>query len=74
MESKEEMNQEYIIPFIHRKSLLLSISFRSINLEITEFKLKVEPIDLEELKEPLITGLCEATMVKNLYIIYNNIK
>ena len=62
---------ECIIPFIDRKSLLLSISFRSLNLEMTEYKMKVESILKDELKEPLITGLCDMTMVnkyKNIYI------
>ena len=66
MENKEEMNQEYIIPFIHRKSLLLSISFRSLNLEMGEFIMKVESIDK---KESMMTAECETTMV-NKYI-YN---
>ena len=65
MESNENdpKDAEYIIPFIHRKSLLLSISFRSLDLEMSEFKMKVESIYKDELKEPLITGLCETTMV-----------
>ena len=60
---KEQKDEEYIIPFIHRKSLLLSISFRSLDLEMSEFKMKVDSIHKDELKEPLITGLCETTMV-----------
>jgi hypothetical protein len=66
MEIKEQVQDrdiEYIIPFIHRKSLLLSISFRALNLEMSEFKMKVESLYPDELKEPLITGLCETTMV-----------
>lgn len=67
IKENENRDAEYIIPFIHRKSLLLSISFRALNLEIAEFKMKVEPIDSEELKEPLITCLSEPTMViKNI--------
>ena len=63
-ENKEAVEEEYIIPFIHRKSLLLSISFRSLNLEMGEFIMKVESLDK---KETLITGECETTMV-NIYI------
>jgi hypothetical protein len=55
---------EKIVPFIHRKSLLLSISFRAVNLDIRQYKMKVESLHPIEQKEPLITGLCEATMVK----------
>ena len=61
--------QDSLIPFIHRKSLLLSISFRALNLEMSEFKMKIESLKPGELKEPLITDLCETTMV----IINNNI-
>ena len=65
METKggESIDHEFIIPFIHRKSLLLSISFRALDLEMSEFKMKVDSINPEELKEPLMTGLCETTMV-----------
>lgn len=68
MEGKEEEQNDdnfCIIPFIHRKCLLLSISFRALNLDLNEFKMKVEPIKSDELKEPLITGVCDATMVRN---------
>ena len=70
METKEEEDKEIIIPFIHRKSLLLSISFRATNLEMSEYKMEVSPINKSILKEPLITGLCETTMV-NIYIYIN---
>ena len=73
MDSKEveERDIEYIIPFIHRKSLLLSISFRSLNFEMSEFKMKVESLYPDELKEPLITGLSDTTMVNILkYLIF----
>ena len=67
METKEsQSNEEYIIPFIHRKSLLLSISFRSLNLEMGEFIMKVES---EDKKESMMTGECETTMVNKT--IYN---
>ena len=69
MESKEPMNEEYIIPFIHRQSLLLSISFRSLNLEMGEFIMKVESLDK---KECLITGECETTMVPKFQIDFKN--
>jgi hypothetical protein len=36
---------------------------------MSEFKMKIESFKPEELKEPLITDLCETTMV----IINNNI-
>ncbi len=61
----DDKEVEYIIPFIHRKSLLLSISFRTLNIEMSEFKMKVESLYPDELKEPLITGLCDTTMVNN---------
>ena len=63
MEGKEGEQNLCIIPFIHRKSLLLSISFRDINLEMSEFKMKVDSNNPNDLKEPLITGLCETSMV-----------
>ena len=63
MESKEKSSGEVIIPFNYRKSLLLSISFRALNLEMSEYKMKVESVFEDEPIEPLITGLCELTMV-----------
>jgi hypothetical protein len=69
MEEKGSTDKEYIIPFIHRKSLLLSISFRATNLEMSEYKMEVSPINKSILKEPLITGLCETTMVNNISIL-----
>lgn len=68
MEEQKEVqlkNIGYIIPFVNRKSLLLSISFRALNLDMSEYKMKVEPIQNEELKDPLITGLSDTTMVIN---------
>ena len=72
MESKEKQakDQELIIPFIHRKSILLSISFRSLDFEMSEFKMKVTSLNEDDFKEPLITGLCETTMVILLIKIY----
>ena len=77
-ESNEEGNnietEDSLIPFMHRKSLLLSISFRALNLEMSEFKMKIESFKEDELKEPLITDLCETTMVIinfNIYLSYN---
>jgi hypothetical protein len=64
----EQNDAVCIIPFIHRKCALLSISFRALDLEMSEFKMKVEPINPDELKEPLISGLCETTMVIILYL------
>ena len=70
MEIKEEVKEdnklEKIIPYTQRKTLILSISFRALNLEMSEYKMKIVPIYSEDLKEPLITGLCETTMVKNI--------
>ena len=68
-EIKDEIKEEKIIPYIQRKTLILSISFRALNLEMSEYKMKIESIYSEDLKEPLITGLCETTIVKK-YIIY----
>jgi len=33
---------------------------------MSEFKMEVSPINKSILKEPLITGLCETTMVNNI--------
>jgi hypothetical protein len=65
MEGKDGENYHggFIIPFMHRKCLLLSISFRALDLEMSEYKMKVESDDTNELKEPLISGLCDTTMV-----------
>ena len=67
--NKQEMGKEYIIPFIHRQSLLLSISFRSLNIEMGEFIMKVESLDN---KECFMTGECETTMVPKFQIDFKN--
>jgi hypothetical protein len=51
----------------------LSISFRALNLEMSEFKMKIESFKEDELKEPLITDLCETTMVIINFNIYLSI-
>lgn len=69
METKQE--EEVIIPFIHRKCVLLSISFRALNLEMSEFKMKVESMNKDDIKEPLISSLSDTTMViKFIYLLY----
>lgn len=59
---------ENLIPFINRKCLLLSVSFRSLDLEMSEYKMKIKSFNENALKEPLITGLCDTTMVINILI------
>jgi hypothetical protein len=70
MEAKEEEEKEIIIPFIHRKSVLLSISFRDLYLEMSEYKMKVESLNKKDIKEPLISSISETTMVINIFIYY----
>ena len=70
MEIKEEEEKEIIIPFIHRKSVLLSISFRDLYLEMSEYKMKVESLNKKDIKEPLISSISETTMVINIIIYY----
>jgi hypothetical protein len=70
MEAKEEEEKEIIIPFIHRKSVLLSISFRDLYLEMSEYKMKVESLNKKDIKEPLISSISETTMVINIFIYF----
>lgn len=56
-----------IIPFNFRKSPLLSISFLSFDLEMGQFKIKIESDGESNLKTPIISELCEATLVRILY-------
>jgi hypothetical protein len=70
METKEEEEKEILIPFIHRKCVMLSISFRALNLEMSEFKMKVESLNKKDIKEPLISSISETTMVINIIIYY----
>ena len=53
-----------IIPFNFRKSPLLSISFLSFDLELSQFKMKIESDGESNLKTPIISKLCETTMVR----------
>jgi hypothetical protein len=49
---------------------MLSISFRALNLEMSEFKMKVESLNKKDIKEPLISSISETTMVINIIIYY----
>jgi hypothetical protein len=61
-----------IIPFSYRKSPILSISFRSFDLEMQRFKIKIESDGDSNLKTPIISKLSETTMVPKFQIDYNN--
>ncbi len=63
-----------IIPFNYRKTSLLSISFRSFDLEMGQFKIKIESDGESNLKSPIISRLSETTLVSIIYnynIIFN---
>lgn len=72
---KEIKQKEYMIPFSERKAKLLSISFRSTEIELGRYKLKIQPSspnnDLNNF--PLFSSLSETTMV-SLKIKYNKTK
>lgn len=61
-----------VIPFNFRKSTLLSLSFLSFDLEMGQYKLKIESDGESNLKTPIISKLCEITMVPKFQIDYNN--
>ena len=52
-----------LIPFNFRKSPLLSISFLSLDLEMNKYKIKIESDGDINLKTPIISKLCDATIV-----------
>ena len=60
-----------IIPFCYRKSSLLSITFRSFDLELGQFRIKIESEGTSDLKTPILSQLCETTMVRIQKIIFN---
>ena len=60
------------IPFSYRKSPLLSISFRSFDLEMQQFKIKIESDGDSNLQTPIISKFSETTMVPKFQIDYNN--
>ena len=68
---QENMLGTTIIPFCSRKSSLLSITFRSFDLELGQFRIKIESDGSSDLKTPILSQLCETTMVriKKLYLI-----
>lgn len=53
-----------IIPFSFRKCSLLSISFLSFDLEMGQYKIKIESDGDKNLKTPIISKLCEISMVR----------
>ena len=68
---KEKKNENKLdvtmIPFNFRKSPLLSISFLSFDLEMGQFKIKIESDGESNLKTPIISQLCETTLVRIFY-------
>lgn len=56
-----------MIPFNFRKSPLLSISFLSFDLEMGQFKIKIESDGESNLKTPIVSQLCETTLVRIFY-------
>ena len=62
--TQENMFGTTIIPFCCRKSSLLSITFRSFDLELGQFRIKIESEGNPELKTPILSKLCETTMVR----------
>ncbi len=61
-----------IIPFSFRKSPLLSISFLSFDLEMAQYKLKIESDGESTLKSPIISKLCETSIVPKFPIDFDN--
>ena len=61
-----------IIPFSFRKSQILSISILSFDLEIGQYKLKIESDGESDLKTPIISKLCENSIVPKFPIDFNN--
>lgn len=62
--TQENMLGATIIPFCARKSSLLSITFRSFDLELGQFRMKIESEGNPDLKAPILSKLCETTMVR----------
>ena len=61
-----------IIPFSFRKSQILSISILSFDLEIGQYKLKIESDGGSDLKTPIISKLCESSIEPKFPIDFNN--
>ena len=75
----ESYKLESMIPFSCRKSELLSISIRSFDLEMGQFKLKIEidgtpnyNTELLEIKNTIFSELSEMTMVPTFQLNYKN--
>lgn len=59
-----------IIPFNYRKSPLLSITFHSFDLEMGQFRIKIESDGESNLETPILSKFCETTIVRINYILY----
>ncbi len=69
LESDKEIMHENklditIIPFSFRKCPLLSISFISFDLEMGQYKIKIESDGDKNLKAPIISKLSETSIVR----------
>jgi len=68
--TQENMFGTTIIPFCCRKSSLLSITFRSFDLELGQFRIKIESEGNPDLTTPILSKLCETTMVRIYKVIF----
>ena len=59
-----------IIPFNYRKSPILSIIFRSLDLEMGKFRLKIELDDENDSKTQFFSNYTEMTLVRQLNFIF----
>ena len=59
-----------MIPFTFRKSPILSIIFRSLDLEMGQFRLKIELDDENDSKTQFFSNYTEMTLVRQLNFIF----
>lgn len=59
-----------IIPFNYRKSQILSITFRSLDLEMGQFRLKIESDKENKSKIEVYSNFTEMTLVRIIIFLY----
>lgn len=65
---RENKLDSTIIPFNYRKSQILSISFRSLDLEMGQFRLKIESDKESKSKIEAYSNFTKMTLVRKILI------
>lgn len=60
---EEKGLKNFLIPFSERKNKIISVSFRALNLDMDQYKMKIDSGSSDEVIGPFISYFSDLTMV-----------